>query len=430
MEEKRVDEDSCLIRVKAQVMTRTEEGWGPLGNGGYGIVGIYRLSPETKKVEYMIVGTNSARDTRLMNCLLRRDVEYNKPTPTFRHWRTQDSKFGLTFSNPSDARAFDRGFARVVQELDDGASTESSLNQSTDNEVDDDPDTFPPSHVGEPLLCDPSAHEYQNTPGSNQRESLRDILMQPTQARDFAPQFNHHSNQQRLHRVHYVSRSKSVKDDKERRLSNSNKKYSSIGHETIWTKKATEFQSQRDNGLTGENGSSDPYVKILKKPPHIHEYVYPMVLGSEGEDDLRKPRHHLKVVTSQPRPPSPPVKANKVPLPPDRVKCVHCQQFFNPETNRRGACPDAPDETDRCIGKVSCIQAAQSMMYHCMADAEGDFSDPCSCDASADTHFCQRWLGLGLLSLFVPCLWCYLPLKCCHLCGMKCGCCGGKHKAI
>ena len=74
-------------------------------------------------------------------------------------------------------------------------------------------------------MADPSAHEYQNTPGSNQRESLRDILMQPTQTRDFAPQFNHHNSQQRLHRVHYVSRSKSVKDDRERRLPNLNKKY-------------------------------------------------------------------------------------------------------------------------------------------------------------------------------------------------------------
>ena len=288
---------------------------------------------------------------------------------------------------------------------------------------------FDLQHVGEPLLSDPSVHEYQNTPGPGNRESLRDILMQPTQARDFTPQLNHHISQQRLHRVHYVSRPNPVKDDKERRLSNS-KKYSSIGHETIWTKKATEFQSQRNNGLSGENGNSDPYVKILKKPPQIHEYMYPIVLGSEGEDDIKKQKNQFKVITSQPRPPSPPVKPFKAIPASDQVKCVHCQQFFNPEVNRRGTCPDAPDETERCIGRVTCIQAATTMMYHCMSDAEGDFSEPCSCDITGDDHFCQRWLSLGFLSLFVPCLWCYFPLKCCHMCGTKCGCCGGKHKAI
>lgn len=40
----------------------------------------------------------------------------------------------------------------------------------------------------------------------------------------------------------------------------------------------------------------------------------------------------------------------------------------------------------------------------------------------------NRWIGLTLLSLLVPCLWCYPPLRVCHLIGISCGICGGKHK--
>lgn len=41
----------------------------------------------------------------------------------------------------------------------------------------------------------------------------------------------------------------------------------------------------------------------------------------------------------------------------------------------------------------------------------------------------KRWFGLALLSLVVPCLWCYLPLRACYHCGVQCGCCGKPHEA-
>ena len=57
----------------------------------------------------------------MLECQLCKDVEYNKVDPTFRHWRTpDDEKFGLTFRSPLDARAFDRGFKRAIQELIEG----------------------------------------------------------------------------------------------------------------------------------------------------------------------------------------------------------------------------------------------------------------------------------------------------------------------
>lgn len=74
---------------------------------------------------------------------------------------------------------------------------------------------------------------------------------------------------------------------------------------------------------------------------------------------------------------------------------------------------------------------ARCMLYHCMSDSESDLiNQPCSCSGNAtDEVSCtKRWIGLALLSLLVPCLWCYPPLKACHMIGIQCGVCGGKHK--
>jgi Sprouty protein (Spry) len=74
---------------------------------------------------------------------------------------------------------------------------------------------------------------------------------------------------------------------------------------------------------------------------------------------------------------------------------------------------------------------ARCMLYHCMSDSEGDLiNHPCSCSSNAaeEVSCTKRWIGLALLSLLVPCLWCYPPLKACHMIGIQCGVCGGKHK--
>ena len=74
--------------------------------------------------------------------------------------------------------------------------------------------------------------------------------------------------------------------------------------------------------------------------------------------------------------------------------------------------------------QVSCMWCADSMLYHCMSDPEGDYTDPCSCDTS-DEKFCLRWMALIALSFLAPCMCCYLPLRACYHCGVMCRCCGG-----
>ncbi len=115
---------------------------------------------------------------------------------------------------------------------------------------------------------------------------------------------------------------------------------------------------------------------------------------------------------------------------PQSLTCRHCRRTYTPEENVKGSCEHAPDCVRTSIDTVTCIPCARSMVYHCMSDSEGNFAQqPCECDTS-DNGCAKRWLGLAVLSILLPCLWCYPPLKVCHLCGVSCGACGGRHEPV
>lgn len=56
----------------------------------------------------------------ILKCFLKKDLIYTKATPTFHHWRVDNRKCGLTFQSPADARAFDRGVRKAIEDLTDG----------------------------------------------------------------------------------------------------------------------------------------------------------------------------------------------------------------------------------------------------------------------------------------------------------------------
>lgn len=58
----------------------------------------------------------------ILECFLKKDLVYTKATPTFHHWRVDNRKCGLTFQSPADARAFDRGVRRALEDLTEGQS--------------------------------------------------------------------------------------------------------------------------------------------------------------------------------------------------------------------------------------------------------------------------------------------------------------------
>nr|XP_023656199.1 sprouty-related, EVH1 domain-containing protein 3-like [Paramormyrops kingsleyae] len=115
-------------------------------------------------------------------------------------------------------------------------------------------------------------------------------------------------------------------------------------------------------------------------------------------------------------------------------RCIYCRSVFSASDNGRGRCQDAPDPALHCLRQWTCVWCAESLLYHCTSDPEGEFWEPCSCEELPGewphAACCVRWVVLLALSLLVPCMCCYLPLCACLRCGEQCGCCGGKHKAV
>lgn len=183
-------------------------------------------------------------------------------------------------------------------------------------------------------------------------------------------------------------------------------------------------------------GEPYSYVQFSDRPSRLesHDYSYPVVdtlKTTDKRDSISSiKKHNLDIMTSPPLLPSKSKKKkgkHKNSLL-DQTRCRHCLEMFRNDENRPGSCEYAPDHVRACINTVTCISCAHCMLYHCMSDAEGDFNHhyPCSCD-SCDDKCGRRWFGLSILSIFVPCLWCYLPLRACHKLAVKCSLCGGRH---
>ncbi|KAI0207996.1 hypothetical protein LSAT2_007329 [Lamellibrachia satsuma] len=260
-----------------------------------------------------------------------------------------------------------------------------------------------------------------------------------------------HANHHYLHRVHYVTRPHASGKPLASPQLSSNSRSSSNNVTTItedvWVKAGDmQMNPASSSSTTDENVVLDyPYVQFAKEKPSEHDYStldtnagkapssQPFCSHQRRDSINSLKKHNLEVLSSQP--PLPTKKKRKDRSRKDRrlllsqrSRCMYCREMFVHDDNPRGACEDAPDRATCCIEKVSCIWCAETMLYHCMADVDGEYGHPCICDSSDDNN-CKKWTALTILSFFVPCLWCYWPLTACHRCGVVCGCCGGRHKA-
>lgn len=216
-----------------------------------------------------------------------------------------------------------------------------------------------------------------------------------------------------LHRIHYIP-----KRDK-------------LGSDRDASPPESKQQQQRGEGGGGGGGSEKEnysYVQLTA----VHEYIYPVMedqkASSRDASDSLKKRSLEVIPTQPPLLPSKPGDKKKDRHKACQNRCRHCQELYSEDENARGSCEYAPDCVRAGINAVACISCAECMLYHCMADAEGDFAQhPCECGV-VDENCGRRWLGLALLSLLVPCLWCYPPLRACHWCCVSCGICGGRHR--
>ncbi|XP_049899784.1 sprouty-related, EVH1 domain-containing protein 2-like isoform X1 [Epinephelus moara] len=140
-EDTRPDDDSYIVRVKAVVMTRDDSSGGWLAQDGcLSRVGVCRLLPSELlgRNTFLIHGERLKDKQVILECFLKKDLVYTKATPTFHHWKVDNRKCGLTFQSPADARAFDRGVRKALEDLTEGSTTSSSTLQNEAELGDDD----------------------------------------------------------------------------------------------------------------------------------------------------------------------------------------------------------------------------------------------------------------------------------------------------
>ncbi|XP_034476747.1 sprouty-related, EVH1 domain-containing protein 1 isoform X2 [Drosophila innubila] len=398
-------ESDFLVTVRAQVMTRDEstEGWLPLAGGGLANVSIRkraRLSPLASGHDYIIYGQRISDQSVILSCVINRDLKYYKVMPTFHHWRAGKQRNGLTFQTAADARAFDKGVLRAYNEL-----------------IDDD--------------------VFMTLDLPVESESLQKIHSSPE-----GSEKSHKSVSER-HKDSYSNNS------------DSEKLPAATIHYISTDKTSTAPGSVSNNaGVStdvppppaGQIAPSENYSYVTLTAVH-HDYNYPVVEQPVGVQVLNARRESITALkkrnaleaaqamvaaqTSAGTGASKPLhkpNVSDILKKETRLRCRYCHELYSEDFNRRGACEYAPDPFRSGYECMSGMGCARCMIYHCMSDAEGETAQhPCDCSVS-EAGCTKRWLGLALLSLFVPCLWCYPPLRACHLLGIHCGICGGRHK--
>jgi protein sprouty family protein 2 len=73
-------------------------------------------------------------------------------------------------------------------------------------------------------------------------------------------------------------------------------------------------------------------------------------------------------------------------------------------------------DTDEVVDYATCMCCVKGLFYHCTKDSEDEgriADDPCSCSGPLKTCI-PRWGCLAVLSVFLPCLWCFLPITGCR----------------
>lgn len=120
------------------------------------------------------------------------------------------------------------------------------------------------------------------------------------------------------------------------------------------------------------------------------------------------------------------------------ITCPECQKCRCESCQRPRQLPShwLCDDTCLCsaetvIDYISCLCCVKALYYHCSKDVEMDHDDdsdtiscaddPCSCVPYNRT---SRWGCLGALSILLPCLWCYWPMR---GCSAICAQCYAKH---
>ncbi|KAJ8282174.1 hypothetical protein COCON_G00046930 [Conger conger] len=144
--------------------------------------------------------------------------------------------------------------------------------------------------------------------------------------------------------------------------------------------------------------------------------------STSSEHRLLESSHSERIIRTQPKPsevkvekPKPSVEEE---LGKHAYRCEECGKCKCEECTCPRTLPSCWVCGRRCVCSAqnvldygTCVCCVKCLFYHCSSDDEDMCTDkPCSCSQS---HCCVRWSAMGVLSVFLPCLLCYLPAKGC-----------------
>uniref|UniRef100_A0A5F9DFP0 Sprouty related EVH1 domain containing 3 n=1 Tax=Oryctolagus cuniculus TaxID=9986 RepID=A0A5F9DFP0_RABIT len=439
-----------MVRVRAVVMARDDSsgGWLPVGGGGLSQVSVCRVRgarPEggARQGHYVIHGERLRDQKTTLECTLRPGLVYNKVNPIFHHWSLGDCKFGLTFQSPAEADEFQKsllaalaalgrgercgkgalelgwrgrrsgaqGITRCLSLASTGSLTPSSSSSSSSPSQDTAETPCPlTSHVDSDSS---SSHSRQETPPSAASAA-------PIVTVDSASGFGPATPPQR-------------------------RRSSAQSYPPLLPFTGIPEPSESPAGAGGPGWGGRGYEDYRRSGPPAPLALSTCVVRFAKTGALRGaalgPPAALPAPLAEAAPPAPPARpppgpgpapapAKASPETEEAARCVHCRALFRRRADGRGGrCAEAPDPGRLLVRRLSCLWCAESLLYHCLSDAEGDFSDPCACEPGHPRP-AARWAALAALSLAVPCLCCYAPLRACHWVAARCGCagCGGRHE--
>ncbi|CDW54368.1 WH1 and Sprouty domain containing protein [Trichuris trichiura] len=446
-----------LTSVRAQIMCWDEKysGWFPMEGGGLSDICIkqrcyYNYSPEKSgpsteapmvaygrmsasnlKYEYVMFGRRVEDGKVLMQFVLVEDVNFCQVMPTFQSWQIGCFKFGLKFLIGSEASKFRSRLQKVVDHL--CRQSKSSSGESYPDAEDLEDDVFMPVEL--PANCCDSSSEAMAQQCCSY--CAKWPISNCTTASRAATTLRQSPSVGMLSQGKWVTNRKSVCVEGS---SSSSVVLMGAKHAYRNSVAAVSVQSSK---------SADKCRLPLKRRYFLRFFdrsSSDQNLHNKGATDKRKrascaelccastscyaPCQSILVDLSVPRPflakreSLASSKMSACGLQPllvghsksqsslkdivRREQCQHCMCFYSVDQNRPGSCPEAPGPFESLIKKVSCLWCFNTMLH-------------CCCHGAGERRGYIRWLLLVLVTLFVPCMWCYFPLRSCQkFCRRRC----------
>ncbi|XP_065203297.1 sprouty-related, EVH1 domain-containing protein 2-like isoform X2 [Planococcus citri] len=448
---------TVLVRLRAVAMERDDnsDGWVPMGAGGLSNVCVVKRTIPTPplpdapaatatsslpgapagggcqdangnsnnlniRFEFVIYAHRLIDGELVFRCVICKDFEYNKVMPTFHNWKSGGKRVGLIFQTAADGRVFDRGIMGVLVELSAGID----LLPTSFPSVESDNEVF--MAVELPYKFDNKRNKPENNnnnSNSNNNGGSRHVSPTSTDSSSQkgggggTPTISDTSSEMKTYRFKQLSPNEQnylYQPAPPPPLPPSHHQHQRTLLDSGNLLSTTTATSQRTRSSAPGCGSGSAACYTPSSTHHQHQTAESPVMFKKHMSEHTGSELHFTM------------KAEK----PQSLTCRHCRKTYTEEENVKGSCEYAPDCVRTSIDTVTCIPCARTMVYHCMSDSEGNFAQqPCECDTS-DSGCAKRWLGLAILSIILPCLWCYPPLKLCHLCGVSCGACGGRHEPL